>query len=243
MDKNLKDRDVLLVKEKDRDELKVVSGMDKNGKLKTVSPTPENQPDFMKIDRLGNVLENFFENFMRQAKNPTHFMFFKAPESRVEEVAASLQKALKSPNTVANKELLDMHRVKPEYFIKKQVQASEKTYAIDPDLVRWDKFEQFGISRDSLEKTGNLDKLLDYRKTDLLQTTIKVGEDTTVRTDARFSLRKADDGSFSPSAHFLRKEPELERPYFGVRFTDEDKKNLLTTGNLGRVVEAEFKQG
>jgi primosomal replication protein N len=35
----------------------------------------------------------------------------------------------------------------------------------------------------------------------------------------------------------------LERPYFGIRFTENDKKNLLTTGNLGRVVEAEYKPG
>ncbi|MDL2262884.1 DUF3945 domain-containing protein [Bacteroidales bacterium OttesenSCG-928-I21] len=35
----------------------------------------------------------------------------------------------------------------------------------------------------------------------------------------------------------------MERPYFGVKFTEEDKKNLLTTGNLGRVVEAEYKKG
>ena len=34
-----------------------------------------------------------------------------------------------------------------------------------------------------------------------------------------------------------------ERPYFGIKFTEEDKKNLLTTGNLGRVVDAEFKKG
>ena len=30
---------------------------------------------------------------------------------------------------------------------------------------------------------------------------------------------------------------------FSIKFTEEDKKNLLTTGNLGRVVEAEFKKG
>jgi hypothetical protein len=34
----------------------------------------------------------------------------------------------------------------------------------------------------------------------------------------------------------------LERSYFGVTFSEEDKKNLLTNDNLGRVVEAEFRQ-
>jgi hypothetical protein len=35
----------------------------------------------------------------------------------------------------------------------------------------------------------------------------------------------------------------LERPYFGIQFSEEDKKNLLETGNLGRVIDVEFRQG
>ena len=103
--------------------------------------------------------------------------------------------------------------------------------------------EKFGITRETLEKTGNFDKLLDYRKTDLLQVSIKMDEETTVRTDARFSLRKQEDGSFVPAVHPIRHKPDLERSYFGVAFTEADKQNLLTTGNLGRVIEAEFRQG
>ena len=52
-----------------------------------------------------------------------------------------------------------------------------------------------------------------------------------------------DDGTFSPSIHLIRKEPELERPYFGIYFTKDDKENLMKTGNLGRVADAEFKPG
>jgi hypothetical protein len=65
----------------------------------------------------------------------------------------------------------------------------------------------------------------------------------TLRSDARFSLRKQEDGTFAPNIHLIRHKPELERPYFGVRFTDEDKQNLLKTGNLGRIAEAEFTKG
>ncbi|MDR1339854.1 MAG: hypothetical protein LBK58_07380 [Prevotellaceae bacterium] len=89
MDKNVREQDVLLVKEKDSNELKAVSGMDGNGKLKTVNPAAENEPDFLKIDKHGNTLENFFENFMRQAKNPTHFHFFKIPHA-VDEIVPQL---------------------------------------------------------------------------------------------------------------------------------------------------------
>jgi len=232
MNEKLKDQDVLLVKEKDSNDLKVVKGVNsKSGKLETVSPVSENEQDFMKIDRHGNMLENFMENFFRQFKDPTHFLFFKAPADRVEEVAKNLQEALKNPETPVNKAFLDMHKVEPQV---------QKEYAINPDFVDWHKFERYGITREALEKSGNLDKLLDYQKTGLMTVAIKFDEET-LRTDARFSLRKQDDGTFSPAIHLIRHQPELERPYFGVRFTEEDKKALLTTGNLGRVVLAEFR--
>jgi len=126
-----------------------------------------------------------------------------------------------------------MHKVEPQ---------SANKYAINPDLVKWEKFECYGITRENLEKSGNLEKLLDYQKTGLMQVSIKFADET-LRTDGRFSLRKMEDGSFAPSVHLIRKEPDLERPYFGIRFSEEDKKNLLETGNLGRVVNAEFRQG
>jgi hypothetical protein len=234
MDEKLKDRDVLLVKEKNSDKLKVVAGINpKKGKLETLNPDNENHQDFMKIDRRGNALDNFFENFNRQFKNPTDFLFFKVPVDRMEEVAKDLQKALKNPDTPENRRFLDMHKVEPQ---------SQKQYAINPELVQWGKFERYGITREGLEKSGNLEKLLDYQKTNLMPVAIKF-DDETLRTDARFSLKKMEDGSLAPSVHLIRHKPDLERPYFGVWFTEEDKKNLLETGNLGRVVNAEFKQG
>ena len=236
MNETFKDQDVLLVKEKDSDELKVVKGINpENKKLDTLSSKSENQPDFLKIDRHGNALDNFLANFSRQFKDPTHFIFFKVPANKVEEAANNLQEALKNPETSENKEFLDMHRVEPQM-------QTQKEYAINPDLVNWEKFEKYGITRDGLGKTGNLEKLLDYQKTDLMPVSINF-EDETLRSDARFSLRKQDDGTFTPVVHLIRHKPDLERPYFGIRFTEEDKLSLLKTGNLGRIVEAEYKQG
>jgi hypothetical protein len=63
MNENLKDQDVLLVREKGSNELSVAN-MDKDGKVKQAKPDSEN-PDLLKIDKHGNILENFFENFMR----------------------------------------------------------------------------------------------------------------------------------------------------------------------------------
>ncbi|GHT05182.1 hypothetical protein AGMMS49525_12290 [Bacteroidia bacterium] len=234
MDKNVKDQDVLLVKEQNSDELKAVKGIDKDGKLQTTPSKQENNPDFLKIDKHGNVLENFFSNFMRQVKNPTHFMFFKAPADKAGETANNLQEALKNSEQPVNKQFLDMHKVEPEQYAK--------THAINPDLVQWEKFQNYGITRENLEKSGNLNKLLDYQKTNLMPVAMKF-ESETLRSDARFSLKKMDDGSFTPSVHLIRKEPELKRPYFGIKFTEEDKQNLLETNGLGRVADAEFTKG
>ena len=79
MDVNLKDQDFLLVKEKGSNELHVAN-VDKNGKVKSAKLNEkEDNPDLLKIDKHGNMLENFFENFMRQVKNPTRFEFFRVP--------------------------------------------------------------------------------------------------------------------------------------------------------------------
>jgi len=241
MKEDLKDRDILLVKEKGGNELKAAK-MDNDGKITQAKPDSEN-PDLLKIDKNGNILENFFDNFMRQVKNPTQFEFFRVPAEKFQEVVQKLQDALRNPDTAEKKQFIDMHRVEPNDYLQKQAQTSEKSYAIDPNLVDWYKMEKFGITRDSLEKSGNLEKMLDYRKTDLLPVTIKIDDETTIRTDARFSLRKQDDGSFAPAIHPIRHKPDLERPYFGVTFTEEDKQNLLKTGNLGRIAEAEFQKG
>jgi hypothetical protein len=253
MDENLKDRDILLVREKGSNELNVAK-MDRDSKVKQAKPKGDgDNPDFLKIDRQGNILENFFENFKRQVKDPTRFEFFRVPVEKFKEVVEKLQQAFKNPDRPENRQFLDLHRIDPEDFLKKygqeqtraqeQTQTPEKSYVITPDLVQWDKLEKFGITRESLEKSGNLEKMLDYRKTDLMPMSIRIDDETTLRTDARFSLRKQQDGTFVPAVHPIRHRPDLERPYFGVKFTEEDKKSLLTNGNLGRVVNAEFRPG
>jgi hypothetical protein len=160
-----------------------------------------------------------------------------------------LEAALRDPNNPKHCAFLDMHRINPADYLKNEQQrqqtpATPKSPAIDPSLVKWEKFEPYGISRENLEKSGEINKLLDFKKTGLMPVSMKLdGEAQSLRTDGRFALRKNEDGTFSPSVHLVRHKPELDRPYFGVQFTEEDKQRLLTSGNLGRIVEAEFKKG
>ncbi len=64
-----------------------------------------------------------------------------------------------------------------------------------------------------------------------------------LRTDARLSLQQSVGGPIVLGIHGIRQKPELDRPYFGHIFSDEDKKNLLETGNMGRVVELKNRNG
>ena len=245
MDKNLKDQDVLLVKEKGKDELFSVK-MDKGGKVKSAKLNESKDSDFMVIDRNGNVLDNFFKNFTRQVKNPTNLEFFRVPADKLQEVTQKLQEAFRNPDKPKNKEFIDMHRIEPETFLKKQqtTEQAQPANAIDENRVDWSQLEKIGITRETLEKTGNLDKLLKWQKTDLLPISFQF-EGMKIPMDARLSLRESPspDDKLPLKIHALRKEPDLGRPYFGVKFTDEDKQNLLNTGNLGRIAEAEFKKG
>jgi len=165
------------------------------------------------------------------------------PAEKLKEAFQSLQNALKNPDIPENRKFIDNSKVNPDEPKQSHTQSTEKNYAINPLKVLWDKFKNYGVTRETIEKTDNLDKLLNYEKTGLLTLTIKIEGTPNVYTDGRFSLRKQDDGNFTPAAHLIRHKPELERPYFGVKFTEEDKQKLLKDGNLGRVVEAEFQKG
>ena len=242
MKQKMKDQDVLLVKEKNESKLKAVTGFDEDGKLKTELPKQANAASFLKIDKYGNPLDNFFANFQRQYKNPTDFQFFKVPASLVEKTATVLDKMLKNPDTPSNKEMLDTHEVKPEQFSKKE-EKKQNVPLIDENKIDWKQLEQLGVSKDFLKNTKNLDAMLNYQKSPgLIPITIKAN-DITIRTDARLTFRKDADDNFKVAVHAVRNKPELDRPYFGVTLTDEDKNNLQKTGNAGRIIHPQYKKG
>ena len=230
MDEKIKDQEVLLVKDQKDENLKAVAGTDEKDGLKTVPSTAEHEQSFLKFDKHSNALENFLSNFMRQFKNPTPLNFFKVPFESAVASARVLSEMLKAPDVTSNKKMLDSARVNPADYTGEQKQSSQ---GIDSDKVRWEQVEQMGVSRESLEKGKQLDDLLQYRKAQLIPIWIKIGE-VSIRTDARLSLRASGDGMFIPVVHAIRKEPQLEREFFGHTFTDEDKKALKEMGNLGR---------
>lgn len=79
--------------------------------------------------------------------------------------------------------------------------------------------------------------MLNYQKSPGLHRISATFDTVKIDTDARLAFREADDGRIALAVHGVRKQPELERPYYGNTFSADDKQNLLTTGNLGRILE------
>lgn len=71
---------------------------------------------------------------------------------------------------------------------------------------------------------------------------IPVGE-TTIHTEARLAFRTDEEGKISLAVHSLRKEPQLDFPYMGHKFSNEERDTLLATGNLGKTIEVTPKSG
>ena len=119
---------------------------------------------------------------------------------------------------------------------QEQKQERRGYQPIDESKIDWQELEgKWGVRRDDLEKSGDLTKMLNYGKSDLVKVSPIFGGQS-FELDARLSLRKNEDGSVGLVPHFIRKEQKLDE-YKGHKFTPEDKKNLKETGNMGRVAD------
>ena len=117
-----------------------------------------------------------------------------------------------------------------------QTQGNRGYQPIDESKINWQELEdKWGVRRDDLEKSGDLTKMLNYGKSDLVKVSPNFGGEA-FELDARLSFKKDSEGNVSLVPHFIRKEQKLDE-YKEHKFSDEDRKNLRETGNLGRVVD------
>lgn len=278
--KKKNEKDVLVVRDEKTGEISVVAGLDGKGYPKTAPPKPEHSQDFLRFDRHGDVIDNFFRNFYRQCKEPTRFGFYRVAAETVDAVLPVIKDLLKDP--LANADMLAPHKVdtakyrqqaetenvkqenndnepikKTEEMEQKKEeqkqnvqqpqeaeaqQKQEKPNLIADDQVDWAELRKCGIDREQLSEK-DLKTLMNYGKTGLVTVKPNFGGDS-YELQARLSFKKADDGTLKLTPHFIRNEPRLDIPHRGYTFTDEDKKALKRTGNLGKVVNvADTKTG
>ena len=260
--------DIVLVLDKMELLIQAVSEINKNGKYSTVPADKEHQNSFLKIDRYATFFENFLKNFWSQLKDPTHFGLFTMKEEEFDkpEVKQAIEDLAEGKKTKAVEEFLKKYEITPknqteqsinnqnsEEMAKKNqtqqpvVEANDQQqnnqYRYNESMINWDQLKNFGLSREYLQERGLLDSMLKgYKTNQLVPINLNFGS-AVLRTDARLSLQQSNSGEVVLAIHGIRKQPELERPYFGHIFSEEDKKNLLETGNMGRVVELKGRNG
>lgn len=261
MEQKKKEKDVLIVRDEKTGEIGVVAGLKSDGTPKTTAAKPEHEQDFMKFDRHGDVLDNFFTNFFRQCKEPKRFGFYRVAADGVENVLEVLKDLLKNP--VENKEMLAGHKVDTTKYeqaaAEQQAQAAEHTPEEDRQtemeeqqssvakveqgykpiddshIDRTETAERWGVNMEELEKSGDLEKMRHYGKSELITCYPEIGG-IRFPMQARLSYKENPDGTVALVPHPLRKEPNFDE-YRNIKFTPEDQDNLKKTGNLGRVAE------
>jgi hypothetical protein len=235
--------EMMLVLDKQQNRISAVKKMGKDGKLETTTPDEKGESQFMRVDKSGDFFSNLFSNFYRQMKDPTRFDFFRVPFSEGINIAKELQQHLnhlgKDAQQLMSKYALNSEYKHVNHNTMETQQSNDKAaeYRFKPEQVNWESLAQLGVSKDRLEKMNLVDPLLRGFKTDqLVPLTLTMG-DAVAKFDARLSLQQNDAGQVVFAMHGIRKEPNLNYPFFGHEFSKEDKDNLLNTGNMGRVVD------
>ena len=245
MDNNHTDDYVLVLE--DRTEVKneaevgklsVVSNIYEKGVLKTSPAEEANQGNFLKFNSRDGLLKNFMENFLKQFNKPKHWGLYKVLADNVGQGIENLKTMLQNKQNPDNQQKIKDIQLDFEDYLPQQKNVT----AINPEHVDWNMLETLGLSKEKLEQSGELDKILNWQKTNLLPIAIPVG-DITIHTEARLAFRTDEDGKISLAVHSLRKEPQLDFPYMGHKFSNEEKETLLATGNLGKTIEVMPKNG
>ena len=251
--------------------VQAVSGIDEKGKVQTVPADERNENSFLKFEKNSSILENFIKNFWSQLKEPTHFRLIRMTIHDYKQNKQAIKELSQGKETDTVKEFLKRYEIRPrenreqsknekekETMAKKQTpqekaqqpvqtpQTQEQQaprYRYNENMVNWEALEKIGVSKASLEQQRLLDSMLKGYKTNKLVPLTLTLTSAKVKLDARLSFIAMPDGQIGLGIHGIRKEPELERPYFGHIFTEEDKKHLRETGNMGRVAELNLNGG
>ena len=259
--------DIVFILDKMELILQAVSEISKDGRYKTVPADKEHQNSFLKIDRYANMFENFLKNFWSQLKDPTRFGIFSVRENALDdpEVKQAVEDIAAGKQTKAVEEFLKKYEIVPrgkenqsinhqnqEEMAKKNETPQQAAqdgarqqpkYRYNESMINWEELKNFGLSREYLQERGLLDQMLrGYKTNQVVPISMNFGS-AVLRTDARLSFQQSAGGPIVLGIHGIRQKPELDRPYFGHIFSEEDKKNLRESGNMGRVAELNLRGG
>lgn len=107
--------------------VRAVSGIDGQGKVKTVPADERNENSFLKFDKNSSILENFIKNFWSQLKNPTHFRLIRMTVHDYKMNKQAIKDLAEGKQTDAVKEFLKRYEIRPKENRKEQNVNQEKT--------------------------------------------------------------------------------------------------------------------
>ncbi|MDR1500973.1 MAG: DUF3945 domain-containing protein [Prevotella sp.] len=261
--------DIILILDKMELLLQAVSKLGKDGKYETVPADKKHRNSFLKVDKYSNIVENFFKNLWSQLKDPTHFgiLTMKFSEMDKPENKQAIKDLAEGKQTDAVAEFLKKYEIRPKDAAKEQsinskqdetmakkTEGQEQQQVPPADdkqpriryneaMINWEQLKNFGLSKEFLQEKGLLEQMLrGYKTNQAVPITMNFGS-AVLRTDARLSFQQSAAGPVVLGIHGIRQQPELDKPFFGHIFSEEDKKNLRETGNMGRVVELKTRAG
>ncbi|KAA6318907.1 hypothetical protein EZS27_031138 [termite gut metagenome] len=196
--------------------MKVIAGEGTDGNLKTVDPTKENADSFLKIDTRGNALENFFNKFSEQFKNPSHTGIYAVSVQAVDKMAAFIEKIVKID---AGDKVLDPYRVTPQG--KMQEPSQGKYQPLNLNKLDWKEADKLGLSGESLQDALKA-MSYDHKSPGLIKVRMEI-DGKELQTKARLSLEQQPDGSIKIQTHPCQEKPDFEKPFMGIQFTEADQ--------------------
>ena len=117
-------------------------------------------------------------NFLKQFNNPTHFGLYKVLADNVEQSVDNLRTMLQSREKPESKQQLAEMGIPFEDYLPQQKNAT----AIDSEKVDWKMLNDLGLSRERLEQNGELEKMLNWQKSNLITIAVPIGN-TTIYTE------------------------------------------------------------
>ncbi|MCX8524667.1 DUF3945 domain-containing protein [Chryseobacterium formosus] len=248
---NITSSDTLLVLHNHSNTIGIVQNINPDGTINHTEPNQGYSKPNLKIDSKEDSFIQFYSDFYHQLKNPEEFTFFKVTEYEAKEAAKDLQNYIDQASVKEIDQLkdyavsidaveaqLDRRNKFTQYQQSKSIHPhiKEQQYRYLPEQIDWNIMSKLNLNQEKLEQLDALEPLLKgYKTPTLIPITFNQGTIET-KMDVRLSLRLNDVGYLEIRIHAIRKEPDFNSKLFGHEFTAEDKKNLMDTGNMGRVV-------
>lgn len=216
------DKYVMMAIDPENPKVEVVSGIDEEGKLKTLPPDADDTA-FMRVDQHLNPIENFMKNLWTQYNEARKLKFFRVPENQIQEKAELLNEAIKDNSKFQDKSLKEIATSRPYY---------------NENLVNEESGKFIGFEKSTFTP-DDWDRLIrGYKTKNFYRYDIK-GNGFRAQGMAQVSLKTNTNNTLDYDLHSYNPSPYLGK-IFGVKTTEQDQINLYTTGNLGRVVNAKF---